>query len=1063
MTVRCRRGGSTTSSRISLSASPASLQQSAASRVSSPTSACPQSRRCRRRAAATASRSSCLLALCGASALLLSSSAIGGADAFIAGHDQKPYHQHHKNGQDPSSRFKVHHVREAEDIMFGKDASQFKPSQRHEECGHINDIMWVSETGASVYQAPLIADLHSDGKKEVIAPTFVQYVEVIDGLTGDSVQGWPYTHQSLTTHSSALLVDVNQDGNNEILLATSTGELLFFTEGGVSLANRTLKIPHATMPRLWYAAGGDAAANDRVAADDLRVAQEARIKELRAKGRLWGFEQVLHELDKHHAQLDPKVFDEYKQKLVNNYHNFHAAGGTEEQAGHLHKVNSDIIAEVKKIAAKHPTATEVPPGQHRATQAPPTRDAQGKAAHVNVATQSPAPTQPPVQQNAQQQQQQNVQQQQQQQQNAQHVQQQQHQGSVQSAASRHLLEEHLDAYHGNLDSYAEYEYDGAAPSVKTAAGTQGWYSDEATAAMSFLYHPLNERSKRVLEEDPLDQTRFVAYDPAMAKVDEVYVPPHVLDTPVIADLDLDGTPEIIMTVSYYYDKSTGQADGLGANVDPDNYVGGGLVVMSFNGTIIWSKALDRTTNKVLHPAYIYSSPTVVDLDGSDSPLEIIVTTSQGFIYAFGHDGELRRNFPIVMADIQGQAVCEDLDNDGALEICVADMRSNVACFTRTGQSFWESRVSGYSAATPRIGDINGDGKLELVLGTSTGHIWALDGLSGRPLEGFPVKAKGTIHAPVLLVSLHPTEEGPQGILKPKGMQGVESEGFRGLHIVVPAHDGHLYIIDGKSLCVSKVDIGEHVYAQVLADDLDGNGNLDLVVATMNGNIYALQTKAPYHPLKAWTSGVQGLNGMTAKEGNVGVYALQSSRVHRDVVGSYFKVMFEIVDHRGESHRPGHHGDGRRYEVEIFVGKELKLFSRQYYKAGVHAEIIRTPATRMYGTVYIVMRTETSRQYVDAFSLSFNMYFFSTIKWVVLIPFAAIGFTMLYMKPVELDTYLPTYGMATAHTAAYDPMYLDDWEDENTSDEDLYEEAFRDGLDRGADPPPEEGAARQPAY
>ena len=129
---------------------------------------------------------------------------------------------------------------------------------------------------------------------------------------------------------------------------------------------------------------------------------------------------------------------------------------------------------------------------------------------------------------------------------------------------------------------------------------------------------------------------------------------------------------------------------------------------------------------------------------------------------------------------------------------------------------------------------------------------------------------------------------------------------------------------------------------------------------------------------------------------------------------------------------------------------------------MHAEIIRTPATRMYGTVYIVMRTETSRQYVDAFALSFNMYFFGTIKWVVLIPFAAIGFTMLYMKPVELDTYLPTYGMATSHAAAYDPMYLDDWEDENTSDEDLYEEAFRDGLDSRADPPPE-GTERQPAY
>ena len=42
---------------------------------------------------------------------------------------------------------------------------------------------------------------------------------------------------------------------------------------------------------------------------------------------------------------------------------------------------------------------------------------------------------------------------------------------------------------------------------------------------------------------------------------------------------------------------------------------------------------------------------------------------------------------------------------------------------------------------------------------------------------------------------------------------------------------------------------------VLADDLDGNGRLDLVLSTMNGNVYALETPAEFHTLKAWPSQV----------------------------------------------------------------------------------------------------------------------------------------------------------------------------------------------------------------
>jgi hypothetical protein len=45
---------------------------------------------------------------------------------------------------------------------------------------------------------------------------------------------------------------------------------------------------------------------------------------------------------------------------------------------------------------------------------------------------------------------------------------------------------------------------------------------------------------------------------------------------------------------------------------------------------------------------------------------------------------------------------------------------------------------------------------------------------------------------------------------------------------------------------------------VLADDLDNNGRLDLLVSTMNGNVYCFETPSEYHPLKTWTSQVTQL-------------------------------------------------------------------------------------------------------------------------------------------------------------------------------------------------------------
>ena len=44
-------------------------------------------------------------------------------------------------------------------------------------------LRWMTETASSIYATPVIADLFSDGQKEVIVPTFVHYLEVLEVRT----------------------------------------------------------------------------------------------------------------------------------------------------------------------------------------------------------------------------------------------------------------------------------------------------------------------------------------------------------------------------------------------------------------------------------------------------------------------------------------------------------------------------------------------------------------------------------------------------------------------------------------------------------------------------------------------------------------------------------------------------------------------------------------------------------------------------------------------------------------------------------------------------------------
>ncbi|PON63713.1 Quinoprotein alcohol dehydrogenase-like domain containing protein [Trema orientale] len=763
------------------------------------------------------------------------------------------------------------------------------------------ELRWQTEVSSSIYATPLIADINSDGKLEIVVPSFVHYLEVLEGSDGDKMPGWPAFHQS-TVHASPLLYDIDKDGSREIALATYNGEVLFFRVSGYMMVDK-LVVPRRKVKRNWFV-GLDSDPVDRSRPD-------------------------VHD--------DQIILDAQKEKSVAQSSRNNTSPPATILTNDERKLDgSQIGTDIKQPASANDSSVNI--------------------SSVGNATNG-------------------------------------------TSTGRRLLEDnsakgsHESESKNNTEEVraATVENDGGLEADADAAFDLLRDSDELADEYNYDYDDYVDESMWGDEEWKERQHEKLE--------DYVNIDSHILCTPVIADIDKDGIPEMVVAVSHFFDHEYyGNSENMKelGDIDIGKYVASSIVVFNLDTKQVkWTAELDLSTDNGNFRAYIYSSPTVVDLDG-DGYLDILVGTSFGLFYVLDHEGNVRRKFPLEMAEIQGGVVAADINDDGKIELVTTDTHGNVAAWTVQGEEIWESHLKSLVPQAPTIGDIDGDGHTDVVVPTISGNIYVLSGRDGSNVRSYPYRTHGRVMSQVLLVDL--------------SKRGKKS---KGLTLVTTSFDGYLYLIDGPTSCADVVDIGETSYSMVLADNIDGGDDLDLIVTTMNGNVFCFSTPAPHHPLKEWRSPNQGRNNVAHRNNREGIYISPSSRAFRDEEGKNFWVEIEIVDsYRYPSGTQGPYNVTTTLLVPGNYQGERSIKQNQIIDSpGKHRIKLPTVGVRTTGTVLVEMVDRNGLYFSDEFSLTFHMYYYRLLKWLLVIPMLGMFGVLVILRPQEAMP-LPSFSRNT---------------------------------------------------
>jgi WD40 repeat protein len=331
----------------------------------------------------------------------------------------------------------------------------------------------------------------------------------------------------------------------------------------------------------------------------------------------------------------------------------------------------------------------------------------------------------------------------------------------------------------------------------------------------------------------------------------------IKSSPAVADLDGDGTHEIIF----------GSEDKR-------------LYALTNDGKKLWTYETKGS---------IKSSPAVADLDG-DGTQEIIFGSEDGNLYVLNAKGKEKWKYK-TNGKITSSPVIADFGGNNDSEIIFGSWDKNIYVLNSKGDLIFHLETLESIESSPVIADINKDGRLDIICGSNDNRVYVIDPpsdgqpfkrvgtyLAGGDITASPaiVQSKGSAYPKIVIgstdgeisvLSFNERKEEKKEyksrrywttsyviytklakswdyktdgeIISSPAVADLDGDG--NLEIVVGSEDRNLYIFDANGNRLVKYTTNDKIISSPAIADLEGDEFQEIITASFDGNIYVLNT------------------------------------------------------------------------------------------------------------------------------------------------------------------------------------------------------------------------------
>ncbi|MFO7614844.1 MAG: T9SS type A sorting domain-containing protein [Bacteroidales bacterium] len=414
-----------------------------------------------------------------------------------------------------------------------------------------------------------------------------------------------------------------------------------------------------------------------------------------------------------------------------------------------------------------------------------------------------------------------------------------------------------------------------------------------------------------------------------------------LRTPVLADLDGDGALEIIVTIRKH----------------PEGFIH----VYRGNGTMFpgWPQRMDYVPG---------SAAAAGDITGNGVP-EVIAQSYYG-LHAFTADGMLMPGFPYypgtnrvfsystpVLADINQNGLREIICGDHALD----SGNGAIHVVKNDGTAFpgWPKFTNAWVYGPPSVGDIDGDGLLDIAVGdqmisiTPQNKVYAWTAVTSNPLPGFPITGIWAVNSQIMLADLD--GDGMIELIFDDNTSVGKYQGYN--HDGTPMEGWPLYL-NGSTFYISPMIFDVKLDGMM---DISGAG---YVQATNTTNIYfwnahvAMNSELAILPILQYN---------TRHSGVYGDYLMVGSPEIRPEPEDTWVIYPNPATTRLNINRANHEVNGNadaEWHIHVF-STAGKLVYQNFIPGGNTSLVVQTSSLSP-GVYWLVIRTDGKAAYVKKF-------------------------------------------------------------------------------------------------